>query len=67
MRVDRVHRPDAIKVLIAEVPALLAEVVRRTVDEQPDMQVVAQVGSPAELQCGAAPARGCGGDLVAAE
>jgi hypothetical protein len=49
MRVDHVHRPDAIKVLIAEVPALLAEVVRRTVDEQPDMQVVAQVGSPAEL------------------
>ena len=41
MRVDRVHRPDAIKVLIAEVPALLAEVVRRTVDEQSDMRVVA--------------------------
>jgi DNA-binding NarL/FixJ family response regulator len=50
MHVDRVHRPDAIKVLIAEVPALLAEVVRRTVDEQPDMQVVEQVGSPEEFR-----------------
>jgi hypothetical protein len=50
MRVDRVHRPGAIKVLIAEVPALLAAVVRRTVDEQSDMTVVAQVGSPEELR-----------------
>jgi DNA-binding NarL/FixJ family response regulator len=50
MHVDRVHRPDAIKVLIAEVPALLAEVVRRTVDEQSDMRVVQQVGSPEEFR-----------------
>jgi hypothetical protein len=49
MRVDRVHRPDAIKVLIADVPALLAAVVRRTVDEQSDMRVVAEVGSPEEF------------------
>jgi hypothetical protein len=45
MRVERVHRPDAIKVLIAEVPALLAAIVRQTVDEQSDMKVVQQVNS----------------------
>jgi len=50
MRIDRVHRPGAIKVLIAEVPALLAAVVRQSVDEQPDMMVVAQVGSPEQLR-----------------
>lgn len=46
MRVDRVQRPDAIKVLIAEVPPLLAEVVRHTVEEQSDMIVVAKVETP---------------------
>lgn len=46
MRIDCEHRPNAIKVLIAEVPALLAEVVRRTVEEQSDMTVVAKVNSP---------------------
>jgi DNA-binding NarL/FixJ family response regulator len=50
MRVDGIHWPDEIKVLIVEVPALLAEVVRRTVDEQSDMRVVATVGSPEELR-----------------
>jgi DNA-binding NarL/FixJ family response regulator len=50
MRVDRGHRPSAIKVLIAEVPALLAAVVRQTVDEQSDMTVVGQVESPEEFR-----------------
>jgi hypothetical protein len=45
MHDDRTHRPGVIKVLIADVPALLAAVVRRTVDEQFDMKVIAQVGS----------------------
>jgi len=36
---------DAIKVLIAEVPGLLASVVRNTVNEERDMTVVEQVGS----------------------
>ena len=49
MRYDRTHRPDVIKVLIAEVPALLAAVVRRTVDEQSDMKIIAQVGSSQEF------------------
>jgi hypothetical protein len=49
MRFDRTHRPSVIKVLIAEVPALLAAVVRRTVDEQTDMKVIAQVGSSKEF------------------
>jgi DNA-binding NarL/FixJ family response regulator len=39
-----------IKVLIAEVPALLAAVVRQTVDDESDMTVVEQVGSPEELR-----------------
>ena len=50
MRVDRIHEPGAIKVLIAEVPALLAAVVRQTVDEQSDMTVVGQVESPEEFR-----------------
>lgn len=37
--------PDAIKVVIAEVPGLLASVVRHTVNEERDMTVVEQVGS----------------------
>jgi hypothetical protein len=36
---------DAIRVLIAEVPGLLASVVRHTVNEERDMTVVEQVGS----------------------
>jgi hypothetical protein len=50
MRDDRLRGPDAIKVLIAEMPALLAAMVRRMVDEEPDMTVVEQVGSPAALR-----------------
>ena len=49
MRFARTHRPGVIKVLIADVPALLAAVVRRTVDEQTDMKVVAQVRSSQEF------------------
>ncbi|MBM6584218.1 hypothetical protein ILT44_28900 [Microvirga sp. BT689] len=47
---NRHHGSDEIKVLIAEVPALLAAVVRQAVDEESDMTVVEQVGSPEELQ-----------------
>jgi DNA-binding NarL/FixJ family response regulator len=46
----RDDRQGAIKVLIAEVPALLAAVVRQTVDDESDMTVVEQVGSPEELR-----------------
>jgi hypothetical protein len=42
-------QPDAIKVLIAEVPGLLALVVRHTVDGERDMRVVEQIGSAREL------------------
>jgi DNA-binding NarL/FixJ family response regulator len=49
MREDSPHRPGAIQVLIAEVPALLAAVVRNTVNEERDMRVVEQVGSGDEL------------------
>jgi DNA-binding NarL/FixJ family response regulator len=47
---DRHHGTGAIKILIAEMPALLAAVVRQAVDEEPDMTVVEQVGSSEELQ-----------------
>ena len=46
----RDDRQGGIKVLIAEVPALLAAVVRQTVDNESDMTVVEQVGSPEELR-----------------
>jgi DNA-binding NarL/FixJ family response regulator len=46
---DRHYGPDEIRILIAEVPALLAAVVRQAVDEESDMTVVEQVGSPEEL------------------
>jgi DNA-binding NarL/FixJ family response regulator len=49
MREDSHHRPGAIKVLIAEVPALLAAVIQSAVNEEPDMTVVEQVGSEREL------------------
>jgi hypothetical protein len=39
---------EPIKVLIAGVPNLLAAVVRKAVNEEPDMEVVAELG-PAEL------------------
>ena len=45
----RLDQPDAIKVLIAEVPALLASVVRHTVDGERDMRVVEQIGSARDL------------------
>jgi hypothetical protein len=38
-------RNGAIKVVIVGVPGLLAAVVRKAVDEEPGMEVVAQVGS----------------------
>ena len=41
--------PGTIKVLIAEVPALLAAVVRQAVDEELDMKVVEQVATTEEL------------------
>jgi len=49
MREPRLGRPEAIKVLIADVPALLASVVRHTVDGELDMMVVEQIGSADEL------------------
>lgn len=45
-------RPDSaepIKVLIAGVPNLLAAVVRKAVNEEPDMEVVAELGSAEPL------------------
>jgi hypothetical protein len=47
---DRHHGPGTIKVLIAEVPALLAAVVRQAVDEESDMTVVEQVATTEELR-----------------
>jgi DNA-binding NarL/FixJ family response regulator len=49
MRDESHHRSGAIKVLIAEVPALLAAVIQSAVNEEPDMEVVKQVGSGREL------------------
>ena len=49
MRESSLDGSDAIKVLIAEVPALLASVVRHTVNEERDMTVVEQVGPADEL------------------
>lgn len=49
MREPSLGGSDAIKVLIAGVPALLASVVRHTVNEERDMTVVEQVGSADEL------------------
>ena len=45
MREPSLNGSDAIKVLITEVPALLASVVRHTVNEERDMTVVEQVVS----------------------
>ena len=42
-------RTAAIKVVIAEMPGLLAAVVRSTLSEESDMEVVAHVGSSEEL------------------
>lgn len=42
-------RTSAIKVVIAEMPGLLAAVVRSTLSEESDMEVVAQVASSEEL------------------
>jgi hypothetical protein len=41
----RSHPAIAIKVLIAGVPALLAAVVRNVVSEEPDMEVVGELGT----------------------
>lgn len=49
MREPSLDGSNAIKVLIAAVPGLLASVVRRTVSEERDMTVVEQVGSADEL------------------
>jgi hypothetical protein len=43
------YRPDAIQVLIAEVPALLAEVVSETVNQEDDMRVVRRIVSARDL------------------
>jgi hypothetical protein len=50
LRPMRDNRQGAIKILIAEMPALLAAVVRQTVDDESDMTIVDQVGSPEELR-----------------
>jgi hypothetical protein len=43
------YRPDAIQVVIAAVPALLAEVVIETVNQEDDMRVVQRILSPQDL------------------
>jgi DNA-binding NarL/FixJ family response regulator len=47
---ERHDGPGTIKVLIAEVPALLAAVVRQAVDEESDMTVVEQVATTEQLR-----------------
>jgi hypothetical protein len=47
---DRHRGTGTIKVLIAEVPALLAAVVRQVVNEESDMTVVEQVSTLEELR-----------------
>ena len=49
MHEPSVDGSDAIRVLIAEVPALLASVVRHTLNGERDMTVVEQVGTASEL------------------
>jgi hypothetical protein len=49
MELLRSPEPDRIKVLIAEIPGLLAAVVRKTLSEEPGMEVVAQIGTADEL------------------
>ncbi len=50
MDVQRGDATDTIRVLIAAVPGLLAAVVRNTVNGETDMQVVAEVESPDDVQ-----------------
>ena len=49
MREFSLDGSDPIRVLIAEVPALLASVVQHTLNGESDMTVVEQVGSAGEL------------------
>jgi DNA-binding NarL/FixJ family response regulator len=49
MHEDSHHGPGAIRVLIAEVPALLAAVIENAVNEEPDMEVVRKAVSGEEL------------------